>query len=307
VATPRIVFVPGQNPKPEPERHKQLLWRCLLEGIRRVDTHVFHQLRAQPEVFCLADWNAVFYPDQPAAEQSQAAIDALLGSLVPKATAEETQRSNRRMMLMFALGDMFPSLARRIPDPVIKNTLLEALRYFENHEGRADQARAHFRQLVLGALESRGPLLIIGHSLGAVLAFDGLWESSHLYGDAWKVDLFMSLGSPLGSRFVRRRRLGAGQTDLARYPTGIRRWVNIAADGDHIALNRRMGEDYRRMLDLGLVENITDHCSGVQNTFVDEDGWNPHRSYGYLCSPVTGGEIVAWLRNQDGHTDRSTR
>ena len=300
VVTPRIVFVPGQNPKPEPERHKQLLWRCLLEGIRGIDSEVFHRLRAQPEVFCLADWNSDFYPDQPADEQSQAAIDALLRSPVQQVPADEIQQSSRHMMLMFALGDMFPSLARRIPDPAIKNTLLEALRYFENHEGRADQARACFRRVVLGALESRGPLLVIGHSLGAVLAFDGLWESTHLYSDAWKVDLFMSLGSPLGSRFVRRRRLGAGQIDAARYPGGIRRWVNIAADGDHIALNRRMGRDYRRMLELELVENITDHCSGVLNAFQDEDGWNPHRSYGYLCSPVTGAEIVVWLRGQDG-------
>ena len=303
MATPRIVFVPGQNPKPEPERHKQLLWRCLLEGIRGIDNEVFHRLRAQPEVFCLADWNSDFYPDQPAEEQSESAIDALLGSALSPTPVGEVRQSNRRMMLMFALGDMFPSLARRIPDPEIKNTLLEALRYFENHLGRAEQARAHFRRVVLGALESRGPLLIIGHSLGAVLAFDGLWESTHLYSDAWTVDLFMSLGSPLGSRFVRRRRLGAGQTDAARYPGGIRRWVNIAADGDHIALNRRMGRDYRRMLELELVESITDHCTGVLNPFQDDEGWNPHRSYGYLCNPVTGAEIVAWFRGQHGRMD----
>jgi hypothetical protein len=298
-AKPRIIFVSGQNPKPEPGRHRQLLWRCLLEGVRRVDASTYHNLRAQPEVFCLADWNTIFYADLPHEDQSQDAIEALLQTPVLVPESARKKHANRYLMLMFALGDIFPNLVRRIPDPDIKNTLMEALRYFENHQGMADRVRGHLRQVALGAIESGGPLLIIGHSLGSVLAFDMLWESSHVYGDSWKTDLFMSLGSPLGTRFVRRRRLGAGQGGAARYPKGIRRWVNIAAEEDHIALNRRMARDYRPMLELGLVESITDYCSGVLNTYQDEEGWNPHRSYGYLANELTGEAIAGWLREQE--------
>ena len=32
-----IIFVPGKNPKPPLEQHRRLLWRTLLEGIRRSD------------------------------------------------------------------------------------------------------------------------------------------------------------------------------------------------------------------------------------------------------------------------------
>jgi hypothetical protein len=32
-----IIFVPGINPKPAPEQHRNLLWRTMLEGIRRSD------------------------------------------------------------------------------------------------------------------------------------------------------------------------------------------------------------------------------------------------------------------------------
>jgi hypothetical protein len=296
---PRIIFVPGQNPKPEPARHRQLLWRCLLEGVRRADPRVYHGLRARPELFCLADWNGIFYAGRPHDEQSEEAIDALLRSPVSPVGTEQKKNANRYLMLMFALGDVFPNLVRRIPDPNIKNTLLEALRYFENHQGMADKVRSYLRQVALAALQSRGQLMIIGHSLGSVLVFDMLWESSHVYGDSWKADLFLSLGSPLGTRFVRRRRLGAGQTGAVRYPAGIRRWVNIAAEEDHIALNRRMDHDYRAMLGMGGLQSITDYCSGVINTYRDEDGWNPHRSYGYLANEVTGKVIADWLREQE--------
>ncbi len=298
-ATPRIVFVPGQNPKPEPGIHRRLLWRCLLEGVRRADENIYHWLRAQPEIFALADWNALFYPNQIAAVDTQATIDELLRAEDGAGPGDDVLRKRRRMTLMFIMGDMFPFLAQRIPDPQIKNTMMEALRYFENHGCQADRVRAHVRGTVLQALQSRGPLLVIGHSLGSVVSFDMLWESTHLYADTWKVDLFMSLGSPLGSHFVRSRRLGAGHGKMGRYPEGIRRWVNIAADGDCIALHRKMSEDYRSMLELGLTQGISDHTSGVQNAFRDKDGWNPHRSYGYLANLVAGTEIANWLR---GHT-----
>jgi len=268
----------------------------LLEGVRRADENIYHWLRAQPEIFALADWNALFYPNQIAAVDSQATIDELLRSDNGAGPGEEVLKQRRRMTLMFIMGDMFPFLARRIPNPQIKNTMMEALRYFENHDRQADRVRAHVRQAVLKALQSKGPLLVIGHSLGSVVSFDMLWESTHLYADHWDVDLFMSLGSPLGTHFVRSRRLGAGHGKVARYPEGIRRWVNIAADGDCIALNREMSEDYSPMLELGLTKGISDHTDGVQNAFRDKNGWNPHRSYGYLANLTTGTEIANWLR-----------
>jgi len=32
-----IIFVPGKNPKPEAAQHRELLWRTLIEGVRRAD------------------------------------------------------------------------------------------------------------------------------------------------------------------------------------------------------------------------------------------------------------------------------
>jgi hypothetical protein len=296
-ASPRIVFVPGQNAKPPAEEHRLQLWRCLLEGVCRVDGKVGGWLSRRPEVFSLVPWNEVFYGTTVDIRDSMPGIEALLALPLDWQASYKApaSREHKRLMRMFTLGDWLPFLIDRVPDPQIKNTMQEALRYFENHGGLAEQVRELVRRNLLEAVAPGGPLLLIGHSLGSVLAFDTLWESSHVYGDSWKVDLLLTMGSPLGTRFVRSRRLGAGHVGVVGYPLGIRRWVNISADGDHISLNRSMEEDYRPMLEMGLLEEIVDHVRDIQNPFLDGAVWNPHRSYGYLVSPVTGGEIAAWL------------
>jgi len=304
LASPRIVFVPGQNAKPPVAEHRQQLWRCLVQGVRRADRNMGAWLSAQPDVFSLVPWNELFYGTTTDIRESLPGIEALFALPLdwPAGYKAPASREHKRLMRMFTLGDWMPFLVDRVPDPQIKNTMQEALRYFENHAGQAEKVRELVRRKLLEASAPGGPLLLIGHSLGSVLAFDTLWESSHVYGDSWKVDLLLTIGSPLGTRFVRGRRLGAGHVGAAAYPLGIRRWVNISADGDHISLNRSMQEDYRPMLEMGLLEDIVDYVKDIQNPFMDGSAWNPHRSYGYLVNPVTGREIAAWLNNCLGGT-----
>jgi len=296
-AQPRIVFVPGQNPKPPEAEHRQQLWRCMLAGVRRVDGRAADWLEAHPQLFTLAGWNELFYGRSVPMQESVADIDTLLAlpGDWPARLARPTSRQRRRLTMMFAVGDWLPFLIDRVPDEQVKNTMQEALRYFENHAGQAEQVRALVRSALLAALAGGGPLMVIGHSLGSVVAFDTLWESSHVYGDPWRVDRFITLGSPLGTRFVRGRRLGAGHVGPAAYPLGISQWVNVSASGDHISLSRNMAEDYAPMLKMGLVDKITDHVRNIHNPYHEGPLWNPHRSYGYLVHPVTGSEIASWL------------
>ena len=32
-----IIYIPGKNPKPQPELHRALLWKTMIEGVRRAD------------------------------------------------------------------------------------------------------------------------------------------------------------------------------------------------------------------------------------------------------------------------------
>ncbi len=136
--------------------------------------------------------------------------------------------------------------------------------------------------------------------MGSVIAFDALWELTHKFTSSAKVDLFLTIGSPLGMSFVQKRLLGNEQESTERYPANIRRWYNISAFGELTALDREFADDFQKMKMLGLVEEIKDYYKGVYNYYRDEQGLNVHRSYGYLVNPVMGQVVADWLKHQAG-------
>ena len=44
---PLMIYVPGLKPKPEPRAHRRELFRCLLEGVRRIDPDSAAQMYLQ--------------------------------------------------------------------------------------------------------------------------------------------------------------------------------------------------------------------------------------------------------------------
>ena len=134
---------------------------------------------------------------------------------------------------------------------------------------------------------------MIGHSLGSVIAYDVLWDLSNEGGDG-RVDLFITMGSPLATRFVRRRMRGADLYGAAAYPRNIRRWVNLAARGDTTALRPRVKPFFHEMLDLGLTDSIEDYAD-LENYFRGSIGLNAHEAYGYLAQPTLAEILGDWL------------
>ena len=87
----------------------------------------------------------------------------------------------------------------------------------------ATHRRARVR---VGRRRARAP---IGHSLGSVIAYDALWDLSHERASGGPVDLFVTMGSPLATHFVRRRLRGAGRA--ARCLSGQHRRGSIFPRG----------------------------------------------------------------------------
>lgn len=108
-----------------------------------------------------------------------------------------------------------------------ENFCPEVAAYFAS--GRA-AARVRARDVVADAVRRHRPKVLIAHSLGSVVAYEALCAHPEL-----AVELFVTLGSPLGMRQVVFDRLqplpvkGRGGR-----PPGVRRWVNIS-DKDDIA------------------------------------------------------------------------
>ena len=98
------------------------------------------------------------------------------------------------------------------------------------------------RSALLEAWSAGEQVLLIGHSLGSVIAYDTLWELSrgerHENG---RVSLFMTLGSPLASPMILRGVQGARLSGRERYPEIVDRWQNFSARGEITALHPTVG------------------------------------------------------------------
>ncbi|MCK4586113.1 MAG: hypothetical protein KAU29_02160, partial [Gammaproteobacteria bacterium] len=56
-----IIFVPGKNPKPPADQHQSMLWRALIEGIRRAEPQIISELNQHDDDFKLIAWNYLYY------------------------------------------------------------------------------------------------------------------------------------------------------------------------------------------------------------------------------------------------------
>ena len=94
----------------------------------------------------------------------------------------------------------------------------------------------------------------------------------------------MSVKSHLKGTNARRER---------RYPSNIGRWINIAAEDDYIAHEETIADDYRPMVDFGLIQSIEDHR--IYNLAARDGKSNPHHGAGYLIHPVIADAVANWL------------
>jgi hypothetical protein len=297
MTTKQIIFVPGKNPKAEPEHHSKLLWRTLVEGVRRADSAVADELQACYAQFHLVGWNYIYYHVYKDITSDIPWIDALINKHGP--TEQDIRDAHSWNIwlsrLVLTLGDHIPLLIRLLPEAV-RSTAQEIDRYLNNTDDIARKIRALLKQTLRPMLEQEDDVLLIGHSLGSVIAYDTLWELSRQEGIKGKVD-FLTLGSPLGMHYIQRRLLGMNNHGENSYPDRIRHWINLSAEGDVAALNRNLNESFHTMLELGLVESIEDHSHGIYNFFRSDAGLNSHRSYGYMVNPAVGSIIANWWKH----------
>lgn len=298
----RIIYIPGKNPKPPAEEHRREILRSLLAGVDRIDPVAAQAIGREPEVFYLIAWNHLYYQSYRSFREDLPWIDALLkhGAPTPEERREALSFRRRSARFMYNLADLFQFLIPLLPNQAVKNTIQETVRYFKNENGIGEQVRELLKAPLRRMLTRGERVLIIGHSMGSVIAYDALWELTHVEKIPQRVDLFLSLGSPLGMRFTQARLIGTHEQGQRRYPHNIRRWVNVSAHGDLTALDVVLGDDFKPMLKLGLIESITDINRGVFNYFRNDRGLNVHRSYGYLVNPRVG-EVIArwWNEKQD--------
>ena len=290
-----IIFVPGKNAKPEAEQHRDLLWRTMLEGVKRASPETYNLMAPHKACFQLTAWNYFYYHYNKDVSRDLPWIDAIINKHGPdEQDIRDAQTTDYKLTrFLYQLVDYFPFLLKLISG-TLKSTANETRRYFQNDNNIACEVREFLKMQLRPLLMKNEKILLIGHSLGSVIAYDTLWELSHLENLPGKVDLFLTLGSPLGMNYVQRRLAGHNYNGIKKYPGNIKRWANISAEGDITALDRIFADDFHEMTELQLLESIEDHCQGIYNFFRNEEGLNSHRSYGYLVNPAVGVVIANW-------------
>jgi hypothetical protein len=292
----RIIFVPGLNPKPPPEIYRPQLMRVLHASLRRMRPRAAEWLAENEAQFELAAWTYLFHGAHRDISVDLPGIERLLVQTeAPAEDVLELSSWTRRVVRWGHLaGDRWPYLGRTFASRPTRRLMHEATRYLKNRDGVGAEVRASVRATLDAAWRAGESVLLFGHSLGSVIAYDTLWELTHVAGSKGEVSLLITFGSPLATHFVQRSLKGAKETGAARYPHNIRRWVNLTARGDTTALRPRVKPLYHEMLDLNLIDSIEDFVE-FDNFFHGSFGLNPHEAYGYLAQPLLAEIVGDWL------------
>ena len=287
-----IIYIPGLKPKPEPAQHREQLLRCLAEGVRRINPGIADALK-EPGIFEVVSWTYDFYGQHRDIGLDLADIDALLArERASEADIEVAASLKRRFIIwLFRLANYLPFLVPSLATDEIQVHLRDFFRYARNNRGVAQVARDKLKAALQNAATLGRPVLLLAHSMGSVIAWDTLWQLTRDEEEA-PVDLFITVGSPLGQKIVQRHLLGRKEPEDHRYPAGIGYWINIAAIGELTALDRYLRNDFSGMTRRGLVRNIDDReCF---NWYHMQGALNVHAEYGYLVNQVTAQSVVDW-------------
>ena len=181
--------------------------------------------------------------------------------------------------------------------PVIGKIAKDFAAYIDDAEF-AEEARARLRDRLCAMMDRGDKIMLVTHGTGSVIAYDVLWELSNdtdtyeEYGQ-FKVDQWLTLGSPLGDRTVQKRLLGAKERDESRFPSNVISWHNVAAEDDYSCHDTTLADDFKKMMVQRRVSAVYDYR--IFNLAVRYGKSNPHSSIGYYIHPRLAKILSDWL------------
>lgn len=170
--------------------------------------------------------------------------------------------------------------------------------YLKGDSEFAQRVRDRVRSEICARLDNGDRVMIISHGTGCVVVYDVLWQLSHderfvdRYGDS-KIDTWLTLGAPLGDRYIRKHLLSAKGEGVS-YPLNVVTWHNVSAEDDWTCYDNTLADDFKEMLQQRAVSTVQDYR--VYNLAVRYGKSNPHSSVGYYIHPRISKILMDWIR-----------
>lgn len=189
--------------------------------------------------------------------------------------------------------------------PMIRLVMKDFGKYFDRKLDYAMKVRARLKDRLCELMDRGDRIALLSHGTGSVVAYDVLWQLSHdlklkeKYCDK-KVELWMTLGAPLGDTNIRKRLLGAKEKAAARFPHNVIIWHNVAAEDDYTCHDNTLADDFKMMLKQRVISAVHDHR--IFNLAVRFGKSNPHSSIGYYIHPRTSKILADWLQSDVAHS-----
>jgi hypothetical protein len=188
-----------------------------------------------------------------------------------------------------------------ITDNIIRTYFKELDSYYakecEDEEEENCRARDVIRKRTANLIKKYkdDEILLIGHSMGSIIAYDVLNFTIP------EVDIhtFITMGSPLGLPVIRAKIAAESNSNhiepaqLQTPPSVYNRWINYSDLEDKIALIYDLTDKYEDNQHGIHVENLV-----VDNNYEINSHKNPHKSFGYLRTPEIARYLAGFLRSE---------
>ena len=189
--------------------------------------------------------------------------------------------------------------------PLIRTVSKDFARYFDRKSEYAMLVRERLKTRICALMDRGDDIVLISHGTGSVVAYDVLWQLSHdpdlkeQYGNK-KIELWMTLGSPLGDSNIQKRLLGAREEPSTKFPVNVISWYNVAAEDDYTCHDNTLADDFKMMMQQRVVSVVHDYR--IFNLAVRYGRSNPHSSIGYYIHPRVSKILADWLKASDAQS-----
>ena len=302
----RLFLVHGRNFKPKKRLLEGFWVEALRHGVRRdfgeeaaerfesIEKRFVYYGQLSNEFLAQHDRR---YDEEKDVADRRATLEALKaiprGDFYDKRTYHENSSLFRGFREFFLDALARPTDFFGVADNLASMIAPDMAHYWNEETEFGSKVRATLTWPLREALKDGDDVMLIGHSLGTLVAYDVLWKfcytSEHKEVHDCAITHFVSLGSPLGNPTVQVRLKGGKLRGSRKYPKNILRWSNVAAEDDYICHDETVQDDFQRMAGT----KIVDHR--IYNLAVKDGSANQHHGAGYLIHPIVAKLVNEWI------------